>query len=165
MGRVAKDRSERAFRNYHDFKLKKFWHWCKVAIGNGAQVQKKTIIKFEHLDDVIDTRWNDQLDGHSTKSFWKNREKCHLQLANFEAPGRKNPSNTVFYSLEPRAEVYCLQQNLKISKLAHFQLQTSPRKMVSLGQTFQMPKTWGKRLYKNITVVLCEKHWKEHQIF
>ena len=27
-----------------------------------------------------------------------------------------NPTNTVFYSPEPRAEVYCLQMNFKISK-------------------------------------------------
>ena len=30
-----------------------------------------------------------------------------------------NPTNTVFYSLEPRAEVYYLQLNFKISKLAY----------------------------------------------
>ena len=30
-----------------------------------------------------------------------------------------NPTNTVFYSPEPRAEVYCLQMNFKISKLAY----------------------------------------------
>ena len=30
-----------------------------------------------------------------------------------------NPTNTVFYSPEPRPEVYCLQMNFKISKLAY----------------------------------------------
>ena len=32
-----------------------------------------------------------------------------------------NPTNTVFYSPQPRAEVYCLLMNFKISKLAYFQ--------------------------------------------
>ena len=30
-----------------------------------------------------------------------------------------NPTNTVFYSPQPRAEVYCLLMNFKISKLAY----------------------------------------------
>ena len=30
-----------------------------------------------------------------------------------------NPTNTVFYSPQPRAEVYCLLMNFKISKLAN----------------------------------------------
>ena len=30
-----------------------------------------------------------------------------------------NPTNTVFYLPEPRAEVYCLQLNFKISKLSN----------------------------------------------
>ena len=30
-----------------------------------------------------------------------------------------NPTNSVFYSPEPRAEVYCLLMNFKISKLAY----------------------------------------------
>ena len=30
-----------------------------------------------------------------------------------------NPKNTVFYSPQPRAEVYCLLMNFKISKLAY----------------------------------------------
>ena len=33
-----------------------------------------------------------------------------------------NPTNTVFYSPQPRAEVYCLLMNFKISKLAYSQL-------------------------------------------
>ena len=32
-----------------------------------------------------------------------------------------NPTNTVLYLPEPRAEVYCLQQNFKISKLSNWQ--------------------------------------------
>ena len=31
-----------------------------------------------------------------------------------------NPTNIVFYSPEPRAEVYCLMMNFKISKLAYY---------------------------------------------
>ena len=30
-----------------------------------------------------------------------------------------NPTNTVFYSPQPRAEVYCLLMNFKISKLVY----------------------------------------------
>ena len=30
-----------------------------------------------------------------------------------------NPTNTVFYSPQPRAKVYCLLMNFKISKLAY----------------------------------------------
>ena len=30
-----------------------------------------------------------------------------------------NPTTTVFYSPQPRAEVYCLLMNFKISKLAY----------------------------------------------
>ena len=33
-----------------------------------------------------------------------------------------NPTNTVFYSPQPRAEVYCLLMNFKISKLAYCKL-------------------------------------------
>ena len=32
----------------------------------------------------------------------------------------ENPANTLFYSPEPRAEVYCLQLNFKTSNLAYF---------------------------------------------
>ena len=32
---------------------------------------------------------------------------------------RINPTNTVFYSPQPRAEVYCLLMNFKISKLTY----------------------------------------------
>ena len=31
-----------------------------------------------------------------------------------------NPTNTVFYSPQPRAEVYCLLMNFKISKLVYY---------------------------------------------
>ena len=31
-----------------------------------------------------------------------------------------NPTNTVFYSPQPRAEVHCLLMNFKISKLAYY---------------------------------------------
>ena len=36
-----------------------------------------------------------------------------------------NPTNTVFYSPQPRAEVYCLLMNFKISKLAYCDLYAS----------------------------------------
>ena len=38
-----------------------------------------------------------------------------------------NPTNTVFYSPEPHPEVYCLQMNFKISKLAYYLCQTKNR--------------------------------------
>ena len=44
-----------------------------------------------------------------------------------------NPTNTVFYSPQPRAEVYCLLMNFKITKLANLregqQIHTHPRFM------------------------------------
>ena len=35
-----------------------------------------------------------------------------------------NPTNTVFYSPQPRAEVYCLLMNFKISKLVYYDFNT-----------------------------------------
>ena len=44
-----------------------------------------------------------------------------------------NPTNTVFYSPQPRAEVYCLLMNFKISKLAYWQSSFSPTTFFEIG--------------------------------
>ena len=53
-----------------------------------------------------------------------------------------NPTNTVFYSPQPRAEVYCLLMNFKISKLAYC--------MVHVGPPLPKTNRWvtGIQMYK-----------------
>ena len=48
------------------------------------------------------------------------KEKENRQFEEIQCLWGINPTNTVFYSPEPRAEVYCLQLNFKISKLAYY---------------------------------------------
>ena len=57
------------------------------------------------------------------------------------------------------------KKKLLFQKLEHFENGQkwpqrkgySPCKILSLGQKIKLSKTWGKRLYKHIRVVLCKK--------
>ena len=52
-----------------------------------------------------------------------------------------NPTNTVFYSPEPRAEVYCLLMNFKISKLAYYSTGHKMCMVVKVAKAFQLITT------------------------
>ena len=64
-----------------------------------------------------------------------------------------NPTNTVFYSPQPRAEVYCLLMNFKISKLAYLEV-TDKTMGEDAFQRRQRVTKWVKHPWVNLRIVI-----------